>query len=40
MLEAIFASIGFISIRSMKASTETIHTSGKRHFAASKAIYE
>ena len=40
MLEATFPSIGFISIQSMKASTETIHTSGKRHFPARKAIYE
>ena len=40
MLEAIFASIGFISIRSMKASAETFHTSGERHFAARKAIHE
>ena len=40
ILEAIFAIIGFISIRSVKASAETIHTSGKRHFAARNAIYK
>ena len=40
MLEAILASIGFISILSIKAWAETIHTFGKGRFPACQAIYE
>ena len=40
MLEAILASIGFISILSIKAWARTIHTFGKRRFPACQAIYE
>ena len=39
MLGAILGSFGFISGRFIKASAETIHTSGKRHFPAHQAIY-
>ena len=38
MLGAILSSFGFISVRSIKASAETIYTSGKRHFLACQAI--
>ena len=40
MLEAILASIGFISILSIKAWAGTIHTFGKRRFPACQAVYE
>ena len=39
-VEAILASIGFISILSIKAWARTIHTFGKRSFPACHAIYE
>ena len=40
MLGALLGSLGFTSVRSIKASAETSHSSGKRHFPARKAIYE
>ena len=40
MLGTILGSFGFISIRSIRASAETIHNSGKRHFPARLAIYK
>ena len=40
VLGAILGSFGFISVRPIKASAETIHTSSERHFPARQAIYE
>ena len=40
VLGAILGSFGFFSVRSIKASTETIHTSGKRRFPVRQAMYQ